>query len=93
MPTDLKSDTDSLKSAQDAARTTASDGDSIAPRSVVRDSLKSQTARANGAQSRGPVTPQGRAASSRNSLRHGFTAASMVLPTESRQDFQSPLDS
>ena len=32
--------------------------------------LKSETARTNGAQSNGPVTPQGRATSSRNSLRH-----------------------
>jgi hypothetical protein len=56
-------------------------------------SLQSETARANGAKSRGPVTPQGRAASSRNSLRHGFTAQSVVLSTESQEDFQSLLDS
>jgi hypothetical protein len=55
--------------------------------------LKSETARANGAKSHGPVTPEGRAASSRNSLRHGFTAQSVVLPTESQEDFQSLLDS
>jgi hypothetical protein len=55
--------------------------------------LKSDTARANGAKSHGPVTPQGRATSARNSLRHGFTAESVVLPTESSQDFQSLLDS
>jgi hypothetical protein len=56
-------------------------------------SLKSQTARANGAKSRGPVTPQGRAISSRNSLRHGFAAKSVVLPTESTREFQALLDS
>jgi len=55
--------------------------------------LQSETARANGAKSRGPVTPEGRAASSRNSLRHGLTAQSVVLPTESQEDFQSLLDS
>jgi hypothetical protein len=55
--------------------------------------LKSETARANGAKSRGPATPEGRAASSRNSLRHGFTAQSVVLPNESQEDFQSLLDS
>jgi hypothetical protein len=55
--------------------------------------LKSETARANGAKSRGPVTPEGRAASSRNSLRHGFTAKSVVLPRESSEDFQELLDS
>jgi hypothetical protein len=55
--------------------------------------LKSETARANGAKSRGPVTPQGRATSSRNSLRHGFAAKSVVLPTESSPEFQALLDS
>ena len=62
--------------------------------------LKSKTARANGAKSRGPVTPAGRARSSRNSVRHGLAAppaalppAAIVLATESRQDFQLLLDS
>jgi hypothetical protein len=55
--------------------------------------LKSETARANGAKSHGPVTPQGRAASSRNSLRHGFAAKSVVLPTESSHEFQVLLNS
>ena len=61
---------------------------------------KTQTARANGAKSRGPVTPEGRARSSRNSVRHGLAAqpaapppSSIVLPTESREDFQLLLDS
>src|SRR4029077_20633445 len=57
------------------------------------NSLRSETARANGAKSHGPVTPEGRAVSSRNSLRHGFTAGSVVLPTESQEDFQALLDS
>jgi hypothetical protein len=55
--------------------------------------LKSDTARANGAKSHGPVTAEGRATSSRNSLRHGFAAKSVVLPTESQEDFQALLDS
>jgi hypothetical protein len=55
--------------------------------------LQSETARANGAKSHGPVTPQGRATSSRNSLRHGFAAKSVVLPTESNREFQALLDS
>ena len=54
--------------------------------------LKSETARANGAKSRGPVTPEGRAKSSQNSVRHGLTATSIVLPTESQEDFQILLD-
>jgi len=55
--------------------------------------LKSETARTNGAKSHGPDTPQGRATSSRNSLRHGFAAKSVVLPTESSSEFQALLDS
>ena len=54
--------------------------------------LKSQTARANGAKSRGPATPEGRARSSRNSLRHGLSAKSVVLPAESHEQFQFLLD-
>jgi hypothetical protein len=54
--------------------------------------LKTQTARANGTKSRGPVTPEGRAKSSRNSLRHGLSAKSILLPAESREQFQILLD-
>jgi hypothetical protein len=54
--------------------------------------LKSETARANGAKSRGPATPEGRARSSRNSLRHGLSAKSVVLPAESHEQFLLLLD-
>src|SRR6266404_3074439 len=64
-----------------------------AEHSVVRDSKKRQTSRANGAKSRGPVTPDGRTKSARNSIRHGLRAKSIVLPTESEEEFQSLLDS
>jgi hypothetical protein len=40
---------------------------------------KSEGARRNGAKSHGPITPAGRQNSSRNSLKHGFTARNMVL--------------
>ena len=53
---------------------------------------KAEAARANGAKSRGPATPEGRAKSSRNSLRHGLSAKSVVLPAESREQFQLLLD-
>jgi hypothetical protein len=53
---------------------------------------KAEAARANGAKSRGPATPEGRAKSSRNSLRHGLSAKSVVLPAESREQFHLLLD-
>src|SRR6266481_6398242 len=70
-----------------------SDSAQDAEHRVVRGSTKSQTSRANGAKSRGPVTPEGRAKSARNSVRHGLRAKSIVLPTESEEEFQSLLDS
>jgi hypothetical protein len=54
--------------------------------------LKSETARANGAKSHGPVTPEGKAKSSQNAVRHGLTANFNVLPGESQDDFQILLD-
>jgi hypothetical protein len=41
--------------------------------------LKSETSRANGAKSHGPKTPEGKEASSRNSLKHGLTSRSTIL--------------
>lgn len=53
---------------------------------------KADAARANGAKSRGPSTAEGRAKSSRNSLRHGLSAKSVLLPAESHEQFQLLLD-
>jgi hypothetical protein len=53
---------------------------------------KAEAARVNGAKSRGPATPEGRAKSSRNSLRHGLSAKSVLLPAESHEQFQLLLD-
>ena len=54
--------------------------------------LKSETARANGAKSRGPTTAAGREKSSRNSLRHGFTSRStIVLECENPEEFKEML--
>jgi hypothetical protein len=41
--------------------------------------LKSDTARANGAKSRGPKTAEGKEKSSKNSLKHGFTSRHSIL--------------
>jgi hypothetical protein len=45
--------------------------------------------RRNAAKSHGPITPEGRAAVRHNALKHGFTAADIILPTvEERIDFE-----
>ena len=46
-----------------------------------------EASRLNGAKSHGPITPQGKENSSRNSLRHGLTAKSMLVNSENREVF------
>ena len=49
--------------------------------------------RRNAQKSTGPKTPEGRAAVRLNSLTHGLTAKTLVLPGESAEDFQTLFDS
>ncbi|HXP88472.1 MAG TPA: hypothetical protein VN841_27330 [Bryobacteraceae bacterium] len=57
--------------------------------SVKQPSEKQNAAsRINGAKSKGPVSVDGRARSSRNALRHGLSSAVVVLPHEDRAQFE-----
>lgn len=47
--------------------------------------------RANAAHSTGPVTPEGKAASSRNSLKHGLASGTLIIPGENPADFEALL--
>jgi len=49
--------------------------------------------RENSKHSTGPVTPEGKARSSQNALKHGLTAKAIVLPSEDSGAFQRHLDS
>ncbi len=48
--------------------------------------------RANARHSTGPQTPEGKAASSQNNLRHGFRSQTVVLPGEDPAEFDALLD-
>ena len=54
---------------------------------------KSESARINGAKSRGPKTARGRAFSSQNAISHGLTARTLVLTNEKLDEFQELLNS
>jgi hypothetical protein len=55
--------------------------------------LKIDSCRANGAQSRGPITPEGKQISARNSLQHGLLSRSIVLDSEDPALFDQLLNS
>jgi hypothetical protein len=55
----------------------------------MRSEKQIAASRANGARSRGPKTPEGKARAARNSLRHGLLARAVVLQGESRGKFDT----
>ena len=48
-----------------------------------------ESSRLNARRSTGPKTPEGKAASSRNSLKHGVHARQLVLPGENEEEFRN----
>jgi hypothetical protein len=60
-----------------------------APRAAVSvSSARAEASRLNGAKSRGPKTPEGKARSAQNALRHGLRAQKyLVLPDEDAAEF------
>jgi hypothetical protein len=62
-----------------------------APRAAIPvSSARAEASRRNGARSRGPKTPEGKARSARNALKHGMRAQKyVVLPQEDAAAFQA----
>lgn len=61
-------------------------------RRSMTSQLKIETCRRNGALSKGPKTPEGRAISARNSIQHGLLSTSIVLEGEDATSFTQLLE-
>ena len=53
---------------------------------------RSEASAINGAKSRGPVTAEGKAKSSRNAVKYGIFSKDLLLPGESQEDFDTLLN-
>lgn len=58
-----------------------------------RSDAQIEASRANGAKSNGPVTPEGKAVSKFNALRHGIFSPALLLPGESEDELIELLES
>jgi hypothetical protein len=56
---------------------------------MSRSDLQIEASRANGSNSRGPVTAAGKLASSRNAMKHGILSSIVLLPGEDPESFEA----
>ena len=68
--------------------------DPIDPRTpaMIASEARTRAAQANGKKSQGPITPEGKAISRANSLKHGMTGAGVVLPLEDAAEVSNLFD-
>ena len=62
------------------------------PEPARRSPAQIEAARRNGARSCGPATPEGKARSSRNALKHGLASAQHLVDSGARRDGLSEAD-